>query len=76
VSAPDDVRAVVAGLARRPVAAVASASRLTEDLGIRSLERVELAVLLEERLGRPVPDQWVMTARTVGDIEARLGVVG
>lgn len=73
MSAPGDVRAVIAGLARRPVADVAATSRLTEDLGIRSLERVELAVLLEEKLSRRVPDQWVMTARTVGDLEARLG---
>jgi len=68
----DTIRLAIAQIAKRPPSEIQPAQRLTEDLGIRSLARVELAVLLEEKLGRSVPDQTVMIAKTVADLESRL----
>lgn len=69
----DVVKAAVAQIAKRPPAAIREEQRLAEDLGLRSLVRVELAVLLEDKLGQPVSDATVMRARTVGDLVAALG---
>ena len=66
------VRSAIAEIAKVAPSKVLPGSRLTEDLGIRSLQRVELAVLLEERLKRAVSDQLVMVAKTVGELETRL----
>lgn len=67
-----EIRRAVAEIAKVTPDKIASTTRLTEDLGIRSLQRVELAVLLEEKLKRPVSDQTVMVVKTVGDLESRL----
>jgi long-chain acyl-CoA synthetase len=42
------------------------------DLGLDSLGRVELAVLLEEELGRSLPDEAIAALRTVGELQAAL----
>jgi acyl carrier protein len=70
----DILIAAVAETAKRPPASVTDTSRLAEDLGLRSLGRIELAVLLERRLGKAVRDDQVMTAKTVADLERTLGV--
>ena len=69
---PTLVRAVVAEHAREKGRAVGDADRLSADLGYDSLSKVELAVDLEERLGRPVPDSIVTRSVTVGDLIAAL----
>jgi acyl carrier protein len=74
VGASDDLRATVARIAHLPVERVSDASRLSEDLGIRSLDRLELAVSLETRLGVKLSDASVMKARTVADLRAACGV--
>lgn len=45
-------------------------SRLVEDLGADSLDRVELLVTLEDELGIEVPDEVVEALNTVGDVVA------
>ncbi|HVV83922.1 MAG TPA: acyl carrier protein [Kofleriaceae bacterium] len=67
------IRATIAGASRQPLERVQDGARLTEDLGLRSLARVELAVALEDRLATPVTDELVMRASTVGDLERALG---
>lgn len=69
----DIIRTTIAEACKQPLERVNSDSRLTEDLGLRSLRRVELAVTLEDRLAIPVADDTVMTARTVGDLVRALG---
>ncbi len=73
MSVTDDIRDIVARVSKRPLSEIAPKSRLTEDLGIRSLQRVELAIMLEQKLGREVPDALVMVAKTVADLETKLG---
>jgi acyl carrier protein len=68
------LRAAVAETAKRPVRDIQDDTRLAEDLGLRSLQRVELAVLLEEKLGMPVSDDKVMSARTIADLQTALGL--
>ncbi|MEP6858977.1 MAG: acyl carrier protein [Deltaproteobacteria bacterium] len=67
------IRSAIADASKRPLASITTASRLAEDLGLRSLGRIELAVMLERRLGKAVRDDQVMTAVTVADLERMLG---
>jgi acyl carrier protein len=67
------IRTAIAETSKRPLSTVTDSTRLAEDLGLRSLSRIELAVLLERRLGKAVRDDQVMTAKTVADLERTLG---
>lgn len=42
--------------------------RLAEDLGIRSLQRIELAALIEDGLGKELGNTAVMKAKTIHDL--------
>jgi len=64
----EKIREAVASIAHVPVGQVAEGTRITEDLGIRSVQRVELAVLLEAELGKAVADTTVNRAKTVRDL--------
>jgi long-chain acyl-CoA synthetase len=64
------VRTLIARAAERPLADVLPQSDLVLDLGLDSLARVELAVLLEEDLGQSVPDAEVAALHTVADVVA------
>lgn len=66
------VRSVVAGIARVPVGRVFDGSRLTEDLGIGSVQRVELTALLEVELDAGISDATVSGAKTVRDLISAL----
>ncbi len=72
MNASQAVREAVASVSGRRAAEVTDDKRLTEDFGIRSLARVELAALIEEKLGRVVDDKDVRSASTVGDLVGRL----
>jgi acyl carrier protein len=61
---------VVAGMTGRDAGTITPATRLAEDLGIRSLDRIELLALLEERLGRTLSDREFMLAKTIADVAA------
>ena len=56
----------------RPATALGPASDLAFDVGLDSLGRVELAVLLEEELGCYVSDDAIAGLRTVGDLIAAI----
>jgi long-chain acyl-CoA synthetase len=76
VAAGDTLQARVTGLLARatgrPADRIAPDSDLHLDLGLDSLGRVELAVLLEEEIGLSLSDEQVAELRTVGDLLAAL----
>ena len=50
-------------------------ARLVEDLGIDSLDRIELVFELESAFGIEIPDQAVAQVQTVEDIVSRIDAV-
>src|SRR5262245_14380972 len=66
----DPVAAVVAGVAGLPTTAVAMTSRLSTDLDLDSLRRVELLGVIEEELGVFVDDDALQPDATVADLAA------
>ncbi|MFJ8202719.1 acyl carrier protein [Micromonospora chalcea] len=54
-----------------PTNTITASTRLSE-LGLDSLDRLTLAVLLEERTGRPLPDDELISVRTLDDLERLL----
>jgi acyl carrier protein len=50
-------------------------ARLVEDLGIDSLDRIELVFELESAFGIEIPDQAVAQVETVGDVVSRIDAV-
>jgi len=66
------VTALLARTTGRPTDRIRPTSDLHLDLGLDSLARVELAVLLEEELGRSLSDEQVAGLKTVGDLLAAL----
>ncbi len=50
-------------------------ARLVEDLGIDSLDRIELVFELESAFGIEIPDQAVAQVQTVQDIVSRIDAV-
>jgi len=63
------VRRLVAKVARVPAERLLPGTRLVEDLGLASLDLVELAAALEQEFGLTLPEDR-MAAATVGDLEA------
>ena len=55
-------------LSRVPPNRIRADSTLDTDLGLDSLTRVELLLLLESKLGKQVPDEVAARIRTVGDV--------
>jgi long-chain acyl-CoA synthetase len=66
------VTVLLARATGRPADRIRPESDLHLDLGLDSLGRVELAVLLEEELGLSLSDEQVAELRTVGDLLAAL----
>ncbi len=64
-------RSVLAEISGRAASTLTADVRLA-DLGMDSLGRLTLAVLLEERTGRPLSDEALLKVRTVGDLEQLL----
>lgn len=58
----------VARISRRDRAGLGDGTRLAEDLGIRSIQRIELAAVLEDAAGKDLGPTAVLKARTVGDL--------
>ena len=67
-----DVTSVVieltAKVAKRQVEDITLEKRLAEDLGMKSISRIELAALLEDRLGVPIDNFEIRKPKTVGEI--------
>ncbi len=65
---PEDILTPLAGLARMPANQIRGASRLDTDLGLDSLTRLDLLMLLESRLGQTIPEAMVANLQTVNDV--------
>lgn len=65
---PEDILKPLAGLARMPANQIRGESRLDTDLGLDSLTRLDLLMLLESRLGQTIPEAMVANLQTVNDV--------
>ena len=65
---PEDILTPLAGLARMPANQIRGESRLDADLGLDSLTRLDLLMLLEFRLGQTIPEAMVANLQTVNDV--------
>ncbi len=62
--------ALVAKVAKRDPEGMSLSLRLAEDLGVKSIGRVELAALIEDQLGVSIGNFEIRRPRTIGDIVA------
>jgi long-chain acyl-CoA synthetase len=62
--------AMIADIGRLPVTAITPAARLSSDLNLDSLQRVELLGVIEEEFGTYVPDEALDPEATVGELMA------
>lgn len=65
---PDEILSTLARLARMPAHQVHRESRLDTDLGLDSLTRLDLLLVLERRLGETIPDARLANLETVDDV--------
>ena len=62
--------ALVAKVAKREPADISPELRLAEDLGVKSIGRVELAALIEDTLGVVIGNFEIRRPKTVSDVVA------
>ena len=65
---PEEVLSTLARLARMPANQIQPESRLDTDLGLDSLTRLDLLLVLESRLGGTIPDALLANLESVGDV--------
>ena len=65
---PEEMLSTLARLARMPTHQIHRESRLDTDLGLDSLTRLDLLLVLENRLGETIPDALLANLETVGDV--------
>ena len=65
---PMEILSPLAKLARMPANKIRLDSRLDTDLGLDSLTRLDLLMLLESRLGQTIPDALLANLQTVNDV--------
>jgi acyl carrier protein len=59
---------IIAKITKRDAAALGPDMKLAEDLGMKSVSRIELAALLEDRLGIKVDNFEIRKPKTVGEV--------
>ena len=65
---PEEILSTLARLARMPAHQIQQESRLDTDLGLDSLTRLDLLLVLESRLGGTIPDALLANLESVGDV--------
>ena len=65
---PEEILSTFARLARMPAHQIRPESRLDTDLGLDSLTRLDLLLVLEKRFGETIPDALLANLETVGDV--------
>lgn len=65
---PDEILLPIARLARLSPKKIRLENRLDTDLGLDSLTRLDLLMLLESRIGQTIPDAMIANLHTVGDV--------
>jgi acyl carrier protein len=63
------VRSVIASALKVNVNLLFSENRLFEDLGVDSLDKITLLVMLENEFGRAIPDEDASKFTSVGEVE-------
>ena len=64
----EEILSTLSRLARMPAHQIRLESRLDIDLGLDSLTRLDLLLMLEARLGETIPDALLANLETVGDV--------
>jgi long-chain acyl-CoA synthetase len=72
----DPLLALILSISHATPADASDASRLSEDLGLDSLGRVQLQAELEQRLGLAVDDEALERVVSLGDLRRQLGLGG
>ena len=67
---PEEILSTFSRLARMPAHHIRRDSRFDTDLGLDSLTRLDLLLILENRLGETIPDALLANLETVGDVVA------
>ena len=62
------VHEIIAKIAKRETAEMRPELKLAEDLGMKSVSRIELAALLEDRLGVLIDNFEIRKPKTVGEV--------
>lgn len=62
------VREIIAKITKRDMSEVLPDLKLAEDLGMKSVSRIELAALLEDRLGIKVDNFEIRKPKNVGQV--------
>jgi acyl carrier protein len=62
------VREIIARITKRDIAEILPEHKLAEDLGMKSVSRIELAALLEDRLRIKVDNFEIRKPKTVADV--------
>ena len=65
---PEEILSTLARLARMPAHQIHRESRLDTNLGLDSLTRLDLLLVLENRLGETIPDALLANLETVSDV--------
>ena len=65
---PEEILSTLARLARMPAHQIQLESRLDTDLGLDSLTRLDLLLVLESKLGETIPDAMLANLETVGAV--------
>lgn len=64
----DEIAKILSEQLGIPQSKVTLESRIVEDLGADSLDVVELLMQLEDNTGKTIPDDKVVSIKTVGDL--------
>ena len=64
------VHEIIAKIAKKEAADLRPELKLAEDLGMKSVSRIELAALLEDRLGVEIDNFEIRKPRTIGEVVA------
>ena len=62
------VHEIIAKIVKREAADMGPELRLAEDLGMKSVSRIELAALLEDRLGVEIDNFEIRKPKTIGEV--------
>lgn len=68
ITAPPLVR-IISQVTKKPIGTIHEGSNLTSDLGLGSLDRVELLSMIEDELGASLPDEVITSKTTVRQLE-------
>ena len=66
----EEIKKIIAKQLRIDVSKISDDSNLLDDLGVDSLEMIEVVMALEERFGLSVPDEDLIKLKTVNDAAA------